>query len=257
MPDSSLLVQEQGERTRPKIFLLGFNKCGTRSFDTVFHLSGIRAAHWRVKLAGGRRIFVAKHLQQNVERGIDPLAGLEGYDAFSDLTYVSPFEVIEANRYFRELHNAHPDAYFILNTRDVKGWLLSRVKHRLRARASSFWARSASATGLSRLDVLNWWEAEFRRHHAEVRAYFAGNPRFMEFDIERDDFSSITTFLQADYTVDLSEWGNRGGRNQAKQDKKRSWGGLDTVKTRRSPRAGDIFNMASLSYFYNEVLRRN
>jgi len=78
-----------------KYFVIGFNKTATTTMHELFLLNGIKSQH-------------------------DNNWDLDNYDAFSDNKelYV-----------YNELTIKYPDAMFILNIRNMKGWILSRVNH--------------------------------------------------------------------------------------------------------------------------------
>jgi hypothetical protein len=78
-----------------KYFVIGFEKTATTTMHELFLLNGIKSQHdnnWK----------------------------LDNYDAFSDNKDISVYN---------ELTIKYPDAMFILNIRNMKGWILSRVNH--------------------------------------------------------------------------------------------------------------------------------
>lgn len=79
-----------------KIFVIGFNKTATTTFHHIFLKNNLKSQHsnkWN----------------------------LEKFDCFSDN--------IEMNDNFKILYNKYPNAHFILNTRSLKKWIISRFKH--------------------------------------------------------------------------------------------------------------------------------
>ena len=78
-----------------KYFVIGFNKTATTTMHELFLLNGIKSQH-------------------------DNDWDLEKYDAFSDNKHLS---------IYRELSIKYPDAMFILNIRNIKEWIVSRVNH--------------------------------------------------------------------------------------------------------------------------------
>jgi hypothetical protein len=78
-----------------KYFVIGFNKTATITIHNLFLLNGIKSQH-------------------------DNDWNLDKYDAFSDNRDLSVY---------RELTIKYPDAIFILNIRNIKEWILSRVNH--------------------------------------------------------------------------------------------------------------------------------
>lgn len=84
--------------TNKKIFVIGFNKTGTTSFHFLFKKLGINSSHnWNIPV-------------------IDEI---DDYDAFTDRSHDN----------FREYYYKYPNSLFILNTRPLKNWIISRYKH--------------------------------------------------------------------------------------------------------------------------------
>ena len=110
---------------RPKVFVVGFSKTATTTLHKFFAANGCRSVHWSME--DGR--FLAGVITTNVQSGRPILASIDGYDVYSELSYAGGSVYLEANCYFKELHAAYPDAYFILNVRDTESWIASRAKH--------------------------------------------------------------------------------------------------------------------------------
>ena len=127
-----------------KIFFLGFNKTATCTIHQLLIANGINAQH-------------------------DSHWDLDNYDAFSDCGDLQDY---------RTLHQTYPDAYFILNIREERGWLLSRLKHGKIYKQSEFGHPEPT------LDLLQSWHEDYQRHHKEVIEYFKDAPRFHVLKIE-------------------------------------------------------------------------
>jgi len=151
----------------PKVFCLGFNKTGTTSLHHFFRAHGLSSRH-------DDRWAHATHLADGWRR-------LEAVQCFSDGECAQ----------FRALARWYPDAVVVLNDRDERAWLRSRVRHVLRAgdpadpasgppgeMAQDFLAGPEAAIGL--------WIARRRLYHARLRAAFAGAPRFVELRVAED-----------------------------------------------------------------------
>jgi len=162
----------------PRIFLIGFNKTATRSFTRLFRRNGISTVHW------DRNRLVTRMLE-NLERGERIFAGYDRrYQAFADLTLMTPQRRVEGNRYFREMDRDYPGSSFILNTRPTEDWIASRMRH-----ADGRMLRwDMALSGLSDADaVASLWRREKEDHERNVRSYFAGHPRFCEISIDSED----------------------------------------------------------------------
>ena len=107
---------------RPRIFQIGFNKCGTRTLHAFFVQNGISAVHWdKGRLAA--RMFANLHFGRRC---------MEGYEetAFSDMVLVNNNGVmLFGYKLFRELDAQYPKSFFILNTRDFDKWMTSWLSH--------------------------------------------------------------------------------------------------------------------------------
>jgi hypothetical protein len=167
-----------------KFFIIGFNKTGTTSIDSFFQGYGFKTIHWK---SGDR--YLAQQIEVNVQRSDFILKGIDNFDVYSDFTFVSDDQAIEGNRYFRQLHSEFPSAFWILNTRSMQGWILSRLRH------PKFAERYTKALGMSIIDLVAYWEKLKVSRESEIREYFMGNERFVEFDIDRETFTELAAKL--------------------------------------------------------------
>jgi hypothetical protein len=167
-----------------KFFIIGFNKTGTTSIDSFFQSYGFKTIHWK---SGDR--YLAQQIEVNVQRSDFILKGIDNFDVYSDFTFVSDDQAIEGNRYFRQLHSEFPSAFWILNTRSMQGWILSRLRH------PKFAERYTKALGMSIIDLVAYWEKLKVSRESEIREYFMGNERFVEFDIDRETFTELAAKL--------------------------------------------------------------
>jgi sulfotransferase family protein len=185
-----------------KIFVIGFNKCGTRSLHMLFKRNDIRSAHWSVP--DGRN--VALTMAENLKCGRSILWGLESFTAFSDLTFYSDTHRVEACTFFERMHEQFPESYFIFNTRPVERWIHSRLVHE-----NEFARRAAGAYDCAIEDLPAKWTSEFDDHHAKVLSFFAGrSERLCVFDIEHDDVGKVIRFLRPHFKIKGFYWQHRG-----------------------------------------------
>jgi hypothetical protein len=167
-----------------KFFIIGFNKTGTTSIDSFFQSYGFKTIHWK---SGDR--YLAQQIEVNVQRSDFILRGIDDFDVYSDFTFVSDDQAIEGNRYFRQLHSEFPSAFWILNTRSMQGWILSRLRH------PGFAERYSRALDSSIIELIDFWQELKVSRELEIRQYFAGNERFIEFDIDRETFTELAAKL--------------------------------------------------------------
>ena len=192
--------------TRPRIFVIGFNKCGTTSFHEYFKANDIPSVHWR-----GNTLALA--LQDNLAAGRSPLEGKEDWTAYMDMICIpgSPWgrsnsddaPIIEGCRYFRELHHAYPDALFILNTRDPLDWVRSRLQHD-EGRFATAYLEALRQDGVrNRRELERRWLEDWHRHHAEAQAYFeaAAPAQFLVFNIDETPVERLNEFLERDFEI--------------------------------------------------------
>ncbi len=197
-------------QTDPKIILIGLNRCATTSFHKLFQDSGIPSVHW-VDQQGDN---LAHRMMTNIAMGRKPLDGFGAVRAFTDISFVNARFMLDGTRFFRELHAAYPDAYFLLNTRDVDDWIASRARHG----NGGYLERCCKANSQTADEVKQDWRRMYDVHQAEVQEYFAGNPRFLRFDIDRDTPQAIVDWLSPDFDVNIAHWGhhNRGASDRAR-----------------------------------------
>jgi tetratricopeptide (TPR) repeat protein len=176
-----------------RIFRVGFNKCGTKSLAALFERSCVPSVHWEQ----GR---VAQRMGQRLGAGEDPIADFSDTLFFSDMSYLTPTEHIEAYRSFPSLFEWYPSALFILNTRDPLRWVESRRRHV----DGRYLERYRLWRDLDTPDeVVDAWLAEREAHHDAVRSFFADKPgRLIEFNIETDDVVDLCRFVADHYTLD-------------------------------------------------------
>ncbi|WP_299080734.1 sulfotransferase [uncultured Ruegeria sp.] len=193
----------------PKIILIGLNRCATTSFHKLFQNSGIQSLHW----VDGDGSNIAHRMVTNIAMGRKPLDGFGQARAFTDIAFVNVRFMLDGARFFRDLHRAYPDAYFILNTRNRDDWVSSRALHS----GGAYLEKCCNANGLTAEEVKQGWAHMYDVHHAEVEVHFDGNPRFLRFDIDTDEPQIIADLLAPDFDVNTVHWGhyNRGASAHA------------------------------------------
>ena len=190
-----------------RIFLIGFNKCGTTSFHDFFQANGIASVHWY-----GNEL--ARCLRRNCRLpGVPPLWRIDRWQAYGDLIAVpgTPWDaprpyrgpLIEANALFPQLHRAYPRSLFILNTRDPAAWVRSRLAHD-QGRFAQAYLQALRGQGVTSLDALQQhWLQQWHQHHHNVRLYFDRRPeaRFLEFELGHSDPQPLIAQLQQEATI--------------------------------------------------------
>ena len=123
-----------------KIFVIGFNKTGTSSIHYLFKSLHIHSVHTTQPV----------------------LEIIKKYDAFTD----------GHHNFFEKYYEKYPDSLFILNTRPIHNWLVSRYKHAAgRNFVNSNWCWPISDT------KTNSWISERERHYQKIFHFFADKPK--------------------------------------------------------------------------------
>lgn len=200
-------------KKHPKVFVVGFNKCGTSSFQAFFERSGLESIHWD----RGR---LAPRVLDNIRAGRPPLAGYDKYEAFCNTDYQCEHVRIEIAKYFRTLMAEYPDLKFVLNVRDVERWIASRMMQGNVYRNDESAAELGNGTdrpcprSLEGCNARAGYAENYRRYygladmeqvamhmrsqwHAHVSAVQRDIPgeRLLVFNIEQDDPAVLCDFL--------------------------------------------------------------
>lgn len=182
-----------------KIFIIGFNKCGTRTLNQFFRKNGLRGIHGD----GGR---LASAMISNLLEGRDILDGYDDrFTVYSDMIFISEEACIEGNSLFRVMDKHYPGSAFILNLRDVESWIKSRSKHR----DGRFLAKTRALIGPADDEaIFAHWRMQWQQHVEQVERYFAGRENLLTFDIVKDSPQAIADFLGIQ--MDLTHYGWEG-----------------------------------------------
>tara|TARA_R110002049_G_scaffold10127_3_gene50466 strand:+ start:176428 stop:178296 length:1869 start_codon:yes stop_codon:yes gene_type:complete len=197
---------------KPRIFQIGFNKCGTRSFYDFFEKNGIKSVHFK-------RGDLARGISDNLSTGKPPLEGWDKWTAYTDMQSVKKTGVVEACAFYRSFAAYYPRSYFILNTRSKDRWIQSRLNH---GTAQNYGERYRQGLGLSSMDeTVEAWSAMWDKHHAEVPAFFKETGQnFILYNIEQDTPDKLSDFLSRDFATDPSLFGHEGKTDAAPQTAK-------------------------------------
>jgi len=140
------LLNQAGIRKK-KVFAVGFNKCGTASLYTLFQSLGLLSDHgvkWRQ---------------------CDDLKLLRTYDCFTD---GPPEDLAKLDRLF-------PGSRFILQVRDLEGWVYSRLAHIERSKERNTFKGGSPEWDNTEYAVKSWIKKR-NTHHRFVLSYFSERP---------------------------------------------------------------------------------
>ena len=196
------MTATDADRPRPpRVFVIGFNKCGTRTLHWYFKSNGYKSVHWdHGKLA--LAIF------RNLSDSAPLLTGYEDYTIFSDMeNIVRDTFAFEAYKLYPYFSAQYPDSVFILNTRNVDKWIKSRFEHGNGSYAKK-WREIVHAADDE--ELIARWRQDWDRHHENVERFFALNPhRFLKFDIDTDGAEKLNAALP-EYRLDPAHYATRG-----------------------------------------------
>ena len=184
---------------KPKIFCIGFDKCGTTSLHNFFRFQGLKSIQW--KYPGNRFLGVEAAKCRN-ERDCKKLFSVG--QCFLNFTHFGEDEFFDPYDMFPMWKSAFPDAYFIFNDRNVEEWILSRKRYK----NGKGLRRYMKVTGASEAETIEHWRKRYCEHKKNVLAFFSGDPRFCHFMIGEDDISKIISVLAPDYRLKASYFGN-------------------------------------------------
>ena len=198
----------------PKIFVLGFNKCGTRSFAEVFERSGIGCVHWDSNRLAR---YIAKDINEYGIINLDKY--YPGSNSYCDIisspiSANDPIDIVEGIEFFEQIYSSYPDAYFILNTRHVEDWILSRLRHE-RGRFKSFYKLFlTNKFGVPCDDnklSLYWYKIWHKYHYLIIDFFESKNDaNFLVYDISKSQFSDLVEFLSPSYSLLGSSFAQKG-----------------------------------------------
>ena len=173
-----------------KIFIIGFNKIGTRSLHIYFSANGIKSVHWdKAKLAST--------IDFNYKNNKNILEGYENYTAFSDMED-SARNIYAYLTYYKEFDKQYPESKFILNIRYIEDWIKSRNLHG----KGNYIRDACKLLGLSKEKVNDKWRKDYKNHIINVKEYFSDKPnKLLIFDIDKDEISKINKFFP-EYNLD-------------------------------------------------------
>ena len=128
---------------------------------------------------------IAEKINLNYKNGYKLLYGIEQYDGYTDIENVDhglfPFIA-----HYKLLNEQYPNSLFILNTRPIDKWIISRKK------LSNYIQAYQKAFNLkTEKQVIEHWIYTRKKHHAHVIKYFEGKSNFIKFNIETESQNFI------------------------------------------------------------------
>ena len=176
-----------------KVFGIGLNKTGTSSLHSALELLGYRSHH-----GGGL------DTHERISRAIDEREPL--------LRYIEPepdaiVDVLAITYYFHLADVQYPGSRFILTLRDIDEWVDSRRRHVERNQRMK---EAGTYDGPFLTVDPDTWTAEYVRHEAVVRAYFANRPAdLLAYRPVDGDWEPLCRFLDHPVPDTPFPWENR------------------------------------------------
>jgi hypothetical protein len=186
----------------PKIFFIGMDHSANQPLSDLMRDSGCSVA----SVSSGRRN-LAKTIKRNLVAGNDPLLTISDSIVYTEMTYFENDDYIEGNQYYRQLYEAYPDAYFILNYVTEASWLASRMSSPLLEKCQQI---MVAGKPLTPREVVWEWMTYRVQHHSTAIKWFTSDPirnkQFLVLDVAYDDISKLVNFVSKDYTLDSNQW---------------------------------------------------
>jgi hypothetical protein len=221
-----------------KAFLVGVPKSGTMTIHKAFLASGLKSAHWKVPEG-----FCGELIYRADRAGRDPLARLLAYDCIAQADVCLPGRNINFwpnldIGVLKRIRAHHPECVFVLNHRAPEKIAASIARWgNLQSRLVRAEIPGLPAGIGSTIDELEAWIAA---HFAACRSAFAGDPAFLDLDIERRDAQKL---LSKALQTDLAWWGvaNAGGPRRLQRQPQEKPPGLARIRRIARRRAGDAW----------------
>lgn len=180
---------------KPRIFQIGFNKCGSHSLHGFFEDNGITSIHYD----GGH---LASYMYSH---NLDLPTHFKDHTAFFDLENIYHGACPAYIQFlFKELDQKYPGSKFILNTRSRENWIKSRCKHDDEVNTRAYIDVLCERYKLTKEQLIARWRQEWDTHHAAVQAYFKDRPGdLLVFNIETDGGDKLCQFFKQNMNLDL------------------------------------------------------
>lgn len=171
---------------RRRVFQIGFNKCGTKSIGAYLRGCGYKHFDFSSEEEGFGAVIIA----ENIKARRPILYGLEKYDSFSDLEYVTPTLIVEAYKEVERLFAEYPEAKYILNIRDKNYWIESRCRQ-AGGNYLKFFQQFYDAPCEK---IIQMWSESYDQHIAKVKKVIPEENLFI-LNLESIDEPELAEFL--------------------------------------------------------------
>lgn len=189
------------DKSKFRIFQIGFNKCATRTLYRFFVKNGINSEHYdRGQIAGSMfRHFKNKRPLLDIRyRDTVYFGDMESIHRVGPPLYVGP-------SLFKHLDREYPNSKFILNTRNREDWIHSRIAHD----GGEYLKICSVNLGMTEPETVRHWKQEWDSFHQEVIDYFKDRPRdLLVFNISKDGDSpdKVIRFFRSELALSTKHW---------------------------------------------------
>ena len=176
------------------------NRTGTKSFHHMFVKAGYGSVHYNkysLMTSIGEKMCDAHERESN-----NYLNGMDRFVAYSDMFFHRNNKWCDGVKLFKELEEQYPNAFFVLQTREIEGWLRSKRNHK----KGDYLQRARQYHQLSEDEMIDWFRKDRDDHHDRVREHFKHSTRFIEFDIEKDNINTFIDFLKPEINLYSRHW---------------------------------------------------
>jgi len=196
---------------RLRVVNLGLPKSGTTTLAHALRIAGLRVADYRIRrrqtpVAEMHNAYVADLMYRGFYETGDPLAHMDDFDGFSEVSCLTPQRTLWPQTDFAliaAIRAAHPGVRFVASRRDARAMSDSMLRwsnlgtERLPAGDVPGLPAGYGATTRERM---TWIDG----HYAHLRAIFAGDPAFLDYDTADPAAPNLIT---AHIGRDLPWWG--------------------------------------------------
>ena len=201
---------------KPKIFIIGFNKTGTRSLHYFFKNNGLKSVHWdnaQLTKCFERNIALGNPL---LDCGVVHNTKVNSPGVYDEMVVISDMTnsitCRDAKDYYKRLDKDYPGSKFILNVRDVDSWIVSRYEHMNGQNIHEhleFYGLSDTLSGHKTLKKI--YMKMHEDYHRDTLRYFKNrDDDFLLFDLKNDNIDHVISFLKDDYKLDSEHYNHMG-----------------------------------------------
>ena len=167
-----------------RIFIIGFNRTGTRSLDNFFKNNGLPTIHWDQ----GR---IARKIKRNHINKVPLLRDYLDIRVFSDMEDYKRLNYAHMD-YFKQLYEQYPESKFILNIRNIDNWIKSRNNHL----KGYYVIELCRIMGISKEELNSKWLKDYHNHYRNVTEFFSDKKdKLLIYDIGKDPINKIIEFI--------------------------------------------------------------